>query len=228
MSETSVLDRLHAAGLTLSANGDNLQAGPAELLDDELRNLIRERKAEILDALRARAELPAQPTSPAAAPPQPAPDLMPQLLAMRAELAAMQQQLADAREEMEALKDAALPDPLAEPTPPAVELQQQDLAAQVPDPMTKRQDLQAQLAASQATLAAVLTDRAPQQALAPKPATPQTKTLSDIYSEMIGQCDPVESEKRLAWLNMRWAERHSIPPHRLPSPGWLKQHGSIY
>jgi hypothetical protein len=44
---------LRAAGLTLSAHGGKLKAGPADLLTDELRQSIKDRRAEILSILAA-------------------------------------------------------------------------------------------------------------------------------------------------------------------------------
>jgi hypothetical protein len=55
MDDISPLARLRQAGLTVTAAGDTLHAGPVELLDDELRSLIRASKSEILAALAEEA-----------------------------------------------------------------------------------------------------------------------------------------------------------------------------
>ena len=44
---------LRAAGLTLSAHGGKLKAGPADLLTDEVRQSIKDRRTEILSILAA-------------------------------------------------------------------------------------------------------------------------------------------------------------------------------
>ena len=51
MGARDVMGRLAAAGIQLTRNGDKLVAAPKECLDDDLRALIREHKAELLVAL---------------------------------------------------------------------------------------------------------------------------------------------------------------------------------
>jgi hypothetical protein len=51
MGAPDILGRLAAAGVLLTRNGDKLVAIPREHLDDELRVLIRNHKAELMAAL---------------------------------------------------------------------------------------------------------------------------------------------------------------------------------
>ena len=51
------LDILHQRGLRLTADHGRLTVTPAERLDDELRAYIRERKPELIDAVRQWARL---------------------------------------------------------------------------------------------------------------------------------------------------------------------------
>ena len=51
MGAPDILGRLAAAGVRLTRNGDKLVAIPREHLDDELRILIRDHKAELMAAL---------------------------------------------------------------------------------------------------------------------------------------------------------------------------------
>ena len=51
MGAPDILGRLAAAGIRLTRNGDKLVAIPREHLDDELRVLIRNHKAELMATL---------------------------------------------------------------------------------------------------------------------------------------------------------------------------------
>ena len=51
MGAPDILGRLAAAGVHLTRNGDKLVAVPREYLDDNLRTLIRNHKAELMAAL---------------------------------------------------------------------------------------------------------------------------------------------------------------------------------
>lgn len=54
LSNPSLLvEKLRAAGLTLSAHGGRLQVGPADLLTDELRQSIKEHRAGLISILEA-------------------------------------------------------------------------------------------------------------------------------------------------------------------------------
>lgn len=80
-SDPSLLvEKLKAAGFTLSASGGRLQVGPAVLLTDELRQSIREHRAGIIRILAAEpAPAPESYPSPTpAASVQPAPRKQPQ------------------------------------------------------------------------------------------------------------------------------------------------------
>jgi hypothetical protein len=56
MTAHQVLSHLTAAGIWLSADGENLRAGPREVLDDEARHLIRAHKPALLALLQQGAE----------------------------------------------------------------------------------------------------------------------------------------------------------------------------
>lgn len=51
MEPRAIFNRLAAAGVRLARSGDNLLAIPRDHLNDELRSLIRDHKAELLEAL---------------------------------------------------------------------------------------------------------------------------------------------------------------------------------
>ncbi|MBU2760580.1 hypothetical protein [Acidithiobacillus sulfurivorans] len=53
MKPSNLVAELRAAGLNLSTIGGKLKVGPADLLTDELRQSIRERRAEIIRTLAA-------------------------------------------------------------------------------------------------------------------------------------------------------------------------------
>lgn len=52
MSATQVLHRLQQSGLTVTADGERLIVAPADRLNEEARQLIRDNKPEIVAALK--------------------------------------------------------------------------------------------------------------------------------------------------------------------------------
>lgn len=53
MSATQVLHRLQQSGLTVTADGERLIVAPADRLNEEARQLIRDNKPEIVAALKS-------------------------------------------------------------------------------------------------------------------------------------------------------------------------------
>jgi len=68
-----VLDAIRAAGVTVTVDGDRLVLTPGAKVPPELMPIIRERKAEIIEALMGEADAPSEPSPPPQEAPRPAP-----------------------------------------------------------------------------------------------------------------------------------------------------------
>ena len=57
MDVAEVITQMHQEGFTLAANGERLSVSPSDRLTDRLRQLIRDHKPAILDALRSPGQI---------------------------------------------------------------------------------------------------------------------------------------------------------------------------